>query len=149
MELSQFDICASASEPAFLQLVNPFTNEELHDEEGPVGLWLLGADSVEYQNVRKRHQNRRLARSTKKGRVEPVTVEEIQAETIEALSFVTVGIENLTLDGKPLEPTPHNARRIYERFDWVREQAVEFVEDRRARLGNSSTTSSAGPETTS
>lgn len=130
MDLSKIDLASAAEQGATMQLKHPVNGQLLFDGEGDhkkaITITLAGRDSERFQRAYRSIQNRRLGRRNK----EKQTVEQFENETIELLARATLGWQHITLEGAPLEFSEQNARRLYERLPWVREQIDEFIEDR-------------------
>jgi hypothetical protein len=75
-----------------------------------------------------------------------LTPEELEAEATDLLVALTHGWFLLAPDGSPIDLpfTAENARRIYDKVWWVREQVDEFAADRGNFTPPSSPTSSTG-----
>lgn len=129
MDFSKLDTATPANAGEALQIINPFTGEPL---EGTIIL-LRGADSAEFQRATKAAGNRRLESMTKKGAQNTVTIEALAKDTVEAFVAVTIGWSGIELDGKELDYSEANARKLYsdERFPWLVEQLDTFVGNRR------------------
>jgi hypothetical protein len=129
VDLSRFDVESGADKGSRLDLVDKFGK--------PSGEWifLLGADSREYDTRLSQHSQRRLDRLSKSmAGVGP---------KIEANEGVTEAIERLVVctkdwsfivgngEGKTKFPcTPENAEKIYRSSKLIREQASAFINDR-------------------
>lgn len=129
MDFSKLDTASPASAGEVLQIKHPATGETL---EGTT-IMLRGSDSPEFQVAAQQIMNKRLAAMNRKGTVYEVSAEVLLRDGIENLVAVTIGWEAIELDGKTLEFSTANARRLYsdKRFPWLREQVDEFVSDRR------------------
>lgn len=124
MDLSGFNTSKAASKPHFLQLSHPATGELLANEDGKkIGIDLLGADSSEYQNARRRWQTSRMSKRNKNP-----TIAEIEAAAIEWLAAVTVKFHNIEFDGE--KANEKAAADVYRDHAWIREQVEEFINDR-------------------
>lgn len=128
MDLSTLDVAAAAEEGAELHLRHPTTNELLFDgdDKVPVTITLAGADSERFRSAQRAQINRRLR---KRGR-EDATIEAAEADAIELLAASTLGWSGIALDGEDLACTPANAKKLYRRMSWVREQVDVFMADR-------------------
>lgn len=125
-DLSSLDTSTSAA--GEMTLFHPVEETPLKGSDGkPITLQLLGIDSTEHQRAQRTITNRRLARPNRA----KLTAEQLQAEMIEVLVACTVGwSDNFQLDGQAFGYSTENARTLYERFPWAREQADEFIGDR-------------------
>lgn len=128
MDILQLNPKKKANEGAFLHLQHPGTKAYLYEDDAqtkPVGLRLLGRDSDKFeQNLHKRVNdmisNKKAAQST---------AEKNQQESIAALADLTVGWENLSINGDS-NFSRENAISLYSQLAWVRESADEFVGNR-------------------
>ena len=140
MDLSSLDTQQKSDEGATMHLAHPVTDEPLWiDEDGqdpkPVEIDLLGVDSHKYTQAAHDQQSKRLKRAGRRGRID-VTGEEIEADQISLLVSCTTGWRNLVVDGETIPFNQMNARKLYARFTWMREQAQAFINDRSNFLGN-------------
>ena len=151
MDLANVDTIVAADEGAELQLRSPVDDAVLRDEKTgePVTVNLVGSDSKEYMKITHQIQNRRLGKRLGRGSRVKTTAEEIEADALELLVTSTKTWKHIILDGAELPCTPDNARKLYQRFPWIREQVDEFIADRTNFLGESSTTSRPLLNTTS
>ncbi len=125
IDLNAFDTRAGAEAGIELTLVHPKTGEPLTFAK----IRILGADSDAYRDLQMQMQRRaaeRMAR-TRKLNISP---EELEAQALDLLVAVTQGWSGLTLDGAPFEYSPENARKLYTRATWIREQVDTAVQDR-------------------
>ena len=138
MDLAKFDTRKTASEGVAMVVRHPQTDEPLVDEKSgrPVTITLLGEDSDVYKQVSHRSSDERLKKRVKKGRIE-IRTAEIERDALEVLVACTKDWDGIVLDGQGLEFTPDNARKLYTRIPFVRDQAAEFINDRANFLGNS------------
>jgi hypothetical protein len=122
-DLATLDTRKGGEDGATLDLKHPATGQ-------PIGatIALLGADSDAYNDkmleLQRRHMER--VRRNPKARRSP---EELLEDAIELLVAVTTGYD-LELDGQKLSFSAMNAQKLYTRFEWIREQADEFIRDR-------------------
>jgi len=124
-DLAQFDASA-ASSGSRMTIADPVTGED-------TDLWiqLQGKDSDEYRKAQRAIANRRLRQSQRRRNRFELTAEEIEEEALDLLVAVTIGwSDTLYLDGKPLPFSADNARSLYTRFAWLKEQVDRFVDDR-------------------
>lgn len=117
LKQSQMDFAA-------VEITNPATGE-------PTGIkiTLAGPDSDAYRKIAMKVQNEQLQYAMKnRGKT---TAERLAANALETLIGATVSWEGLAEDGKELECTPENVRRVYTEFPFIKEQVDEFLGDRR------------------
>jgi hypothetical protein len=133
MDLTQYEN-DKIDEGAVLHVRDPLTGSLIEDDDGQnaMTITLISADSREY--VRMQH---RISNSTIRGtKPRKVTLEEIEDSALQMLAFATKSWTGMVLDGAPLECNQINARMVYKRFPWIKEQVDEFVVDRSNFLGN-------------
>lgn len=91
-----------------------------HDDEQTdrVTIRVLGHDGTKWRAITRKRNDRRAKRGKKE-----LTEEEVEAENIEWAADITVGW-NLAERGQKLEFTPSEARRIYKKYPWIRDQVL-------------------------
>lgn len=136
MDLSQFDTSNKASAGAFLHLRDP-NGEPLFDEDTgeAVGVTLIGADAPEYRKAVQDQMDERLERSQRSGRLNVGSAKQLENEQINLLALATKDFHHIQLHGERLEYSELNARRLYQ-LHFVREQAQQFINNRKNFLGN-------------
>ena len=115
-----------ADEGATLELRHPET-EELIDG---MTITLLGQDSAVYRKIQLAKQQAALSRISKGKKAVDLDAEKLAEDGIDDLVKLTVAWEGFKLDGKELKLTPEHARKVYTEWQWIREQAQEFVASR-------------------
>jgi hypothetical protein len=133
MDISKLNVKASAEQGATLQLRNPFSGEELfNDDKSPMTISLLGRDSEPYRRTSRATANKNL----KAGRAAP-KVEKFEQDGVELLAAVTTGW-NIQFGNEMLEFSPAKVRDLYAdpEYRWVYEQVDEFVAERSNFLKN-------------
>ena len=120
MDLAKLDILSPANEGVWMELEHPVTGEPLG-----IKIKVAGVDSDYYRKEMRRQQNKRL----KKG-IRTISAEELENEVIELLVACTLDWEGIEYEGKVLECNKENARMIYKKFPWIREQVDNFINDR-------------------
>lgn len=131
-DLSSLDFATPAEEGADLVLRHPEDNSVLTNSKGKeMTITLRGKDSPSYTQVFHNLSNQRLERSlrTKKG-VTANAAQQMLNDDIELLAQNTTGWKNLEMGGKEYPFSLANARELYKKFAWIREQAHMFVDDR-------------------
>lgn len=135
-DLSALDSTTAANEGAVLHLRHPATGRPLEDAEGnPITITLAGSDSDAYRKAQRQITNRRLAETKRRGGLK-LTSEELEEEALDILAVCTLAWSGIVVEGEALACTAANARKVYQRFSWIKEQADEFIGDRSAFLGN-------------
>jgi len=106
----------------------------------PIGLriTLLGTDSETYQKA-VRAQQRSMQALLLKNRRHRVTAEEMEDNALDLLVALTRGWSPFNLDGQDYPYSPANARALYRRFGWIREQADQYAQERANFLPRSAT----------
>lgn len=120
MDLSTLEPTREGAEMA---VRHPATNAPV---EG-MSITLLGMDSERALRAQRAATNRRLKQGVQRMKL---TAEELEADGLELLAALTVAWKGVELDGKELPCTAENARMLYGKFRWLREQVDEFTGDR-------------------
>jgi len=136
--MEMFDTVAASERGAWLHLTNMITGQPAYadeDETAPMRIRLLGMDSAE---VRKRVKRRAAALTKRRGvklDIKRMSEEQIlgilnEGEGNQIMDAVdaTVGWENLTRDGKPLDYSYENAEWLYKSYPAILRQVQEFLE---------------------
>ena len=134
-DLATLDTRAACDIPSEIELKHPATSE-------PLGIFIsvLGKDSTPYKTAVKALRNaafKKAGMAQRKGqKVEFTTADDIDANSIDLVVAATVawrdGLNNkatLTIDGAEIACTPETAKAFYQRFEWVKEQIDEYIED--------------------
>ena len=136
-DFASLDIAAAADRGAELHVRDPISGQPLEVNGASVTIRLAGEDSGAYRHHERAAINRRLENRQRN----KVTAESLETDTINALAAVTLGWSNIGLDGQDLPFNQANARTLYRRFHWLREQVNEFVATRANFLPKLSTNS--------
>lgn len=136
MDFSKLDTTKHADEGAELELLSPIDDTVLRDEKTgeAVTIKVIGTDSKDYTKVYQKIQDRRIQKRFKKGKT-TITAAEMQEEAMDMLVACTKGWKHIEIEGKELAFSEDNARMLYTKFPWVREQVDAFVSDRANFLG--------------
>lgn len=123
MDLTALDVKAASEKGAVLHLKHPMTGEKLFDGDEPVTVTVIGRDSPSVRSAM-------LDIERRKAKGEDITKED---EGLELLAVVTLGWSGIEFDGKALEYSKSNARKLYSdpRTDWIGEQVGPFALNRR------------------
>lgn len=157
MDLSQFKT-TKATTGALLHLESPIDGRKLYyggnpvevitdsvldckpDATGykPVTISLLGEDSKEYQEAKRRMGDKRLndAIEALKRRNRKLSSEEIEKDTLDLLVECTVGWDGLYFNSSQTEFSKEAAKLLYTDNSWIRDQAEAFIGDRANFMGN-------------
>ena len=136
IDLSALDTKKGAEEGFKLDLRHPKTNE-------PLGIWIhvLGADSETYHEQMREFRRRR-TELLKRNMRATFSPEEAEAEGLDLLASVTrAWSEHMMLDGEKLIFSTGAARKLYERFAWIREQVDASIHERGNFLPGNGTSS--------
>lgn len=132
MDLSNFDVVAAAGNARTIEIFDP------HDNPTDITISVLGTDSDTYRTKERELQSRKRG----KKRLEELTDFQAQERNvITCMAHCTTAWTNVYEDGEPLECNTLNARRIYEKYPWLREQVIEAMRDRAEFLGEAEPTS--------
>lgn len=127
MDLLKIDTTPAANEGAVMEVRHPTTGEVLLDNGEAVTITLLGTDSDAFEKINDAAVNRRLKGT---GRLVPLA-EEQRVIAIEMLAGCTLAWKGIGVeDGKNLEFSRPNAKLVYTKFKWLRDQVDKFVGDR-------------------
>lgn len=115
-----------AEEGAVMEVVDPNTEEVIDG----MTITLLGQDSSVFKNLKRRKQNAMLARMAKGKKAAMLDADSLEKDSIEEIVALTVDWKGFELDGKKLPFNEENARMVYEGWEWLLQQAQEFVSNR-------------------
>jgi hypothetical protein len=115
-------------EGAEMTVMHPVEDIPLDGSDGkPVVFKVVGIDSEQYRAAQRSAQNRRLSKKTRM----KITAEQLEHEVLESIVACTVGwSNNFEVDGAAMKFSAENAKTLYQRFPWLREQVQDFIEDR-------------------
>lgn len=138
MDLSKYDTNKAANTGRFMHL--EFLGEPLYtDDKQKVGLFVKGTASAEFKGREKKLREAQLERVRlgRNGKVRGLSLADEEQRELYA-SLVTSYV-NVTLDGKKLPESADLQTTIglFERFRWLQEQVMAFVEDEANFLGES------------
>lgn len=123
-DLSKLDTSEAAETGAVLDVLHPTENTPLG-----IKITLAGADSDIYRKTINKSVNKRVQRM-KPGQSMPFTAEEQEESGITLLAACTLSWEGVLVDGQELPCDKENAKALYRRFPWIREQVDQFIGDR-------------------
>ncbi len=121
MDLSTLDTIAGSDEGAVMTVRHPATNEPIE------GMWIRVAGPDSTIAKQRRAMIRRKMRGSRSGQMDYNWLDEEARQTRVA---TTLEWRDISVEGKLLECTPDNVRKVYERFPWIAEQVDEFQADR-------------------
>jgi len=139
IDLGDIDTVKGSNEGFDVELYHPATNADTG-----IIITVLGKDSDAFQKTNKQQQKKRMDRLSKNGfrggKVAPPSQEEMDADSLELLASCTVGwktiidessgSETILLDGEELSFSLVNAKKVYKRFPWIKEQIDTAIGDR-------------------
>lgn len=127
MDLNDLDLTQSADIGAEMTVIHPITGLPLCDEDGNVmKLFLVGSDSKRLREAMKvRARSELMKRNPIK-----FDLDDAENKAAELLAACTLGWSHVIEGGVNLEFTNENAKRIYLKFGWLRQQADAFINDR-------------------
>lgn len=150
MDLKKLDVISGANEGADVRLKHPGTGDDLG-----IVIHVLGRDSAVFHDLADKQNKRRISRMTRGGvfRAQALPASEIEKDALELLVACTqywyteakvddAGTEveprkdSIEFDGQFIDGTAgnaqlaENARMIYSRLPWAREQVDVEVNDR-------------------
>lgn len=129
-DLSAFDSKSSANEGATMTVQHPTETRPLYNADGsPMTINFLGSDSADYRKAEDAALNAQFASGGRRGGATKLTAKQVWAQNLTKLVAVTQRW-NLTLDGEKPDCNEVNARRIFEKYPWLKEQGEDFVNDR-------------------
>lgn len=132
MDLKNLNTTTSGETGAWLHLRHPSTDELLFSddkEKKPMRIELCGADSKRFRKI-----NAQLVRKMQGKKKQ--TSDDIEDGVTEQLVGVTLGWQNIIMDGKEVIFDQLAANDIYSEYRWIREQVAAFVSDRSNFLAN-------------
>lgn len=124
MDFANLDTADLANEGAVMPVHGPDGQPVLQDDGTPATLTLLGDDSDVLVKFDRITTNAHLRGS------QTITAELAEAKQINRLARACVGWSGIVLEGKPLEHSEDNAKALFKRFRWLRQQAAMFISDR-------------------
>lgn len=122
VDLSAFDVESGADQGARLELIDK------NGKKSGEWIYLLGADSQEYQRRFNEQAQRRLARLQRPGG-QKITQTEMDEETIDRLVVCTKDW-SFNVNGEKVAVTPKSVEGAYRKSKLVREQVEIFINER-------------------
>ena len=127
-DLFDIDLGAAAEEGEALTVFHPTTKETMYFEEAgekkPIRIFVKGNDSPTF-----RRRMDFLLRKNGKNESKQASIAEMEEQSSDLLSTVTVGWEGVYWKGVPLECTKENAKMLYLERPWLRRQVDNFVSE--------------------
>jgi hypothetical protein len=128
-EISEFETTDTADMP----VKNPKTGKQmmLPGGKAPVTITLAGRDSEIYRKISRDLANRRAEVARAEGISEvQLSDAELDAEALDLLTALTLGWNGISSNKEPYPFSQENARKLYERLPWLREEVDRFVGNR-------------------
>jgi len=137
-DLSSLDTVKGSNEGFDVNLYNPSTNEDIG-----IIVTVLGKDSDVFNKISKQQNKKRMDRLSKNGfragKVASPSQDEVEADNIELLASCSTGWktvdgkdskDSIPIDKKDLPFSIENAKAVYARFPWIKEQIDVAIGDR-------------------
>lgn len=128
IDLSSIDTVAACNTGAEFQLKHPTTDDKLG-----VFITVVGKDSDIFREFQRKTFNRYMrdeALAKKKGKdVKIRSAEDLEDDSLDLLVACTLGWRNMVDAGQEVSFSPDEARRIYKKYPWIRDQVNEAVGD--------------------
>lgn len=124
MDFANLDTADLANEGAVMPVHGPDGQPVLQDDGSPVTLTLLGDDSDVLVRFDRITTNEHLRGS------KAITAELAEAKQINRLARACVGWSGVVLEGEALKHSEDNAKALFKRFRWLRQQAAMFISER-------------------
>jgi hypothetical protein len=123
-DLTNLDTVDAAEKGAVMEVLHPTDNV-------PIGMTitLVGVDSDVYRKTVNKSIDKRLQRM-RPGQSFPFSAEEQEENGLNLLASCTLAWEGVVVDGEELPCTKENAKALYRRFPWLKEQVDMFIGDR-------------------
>ncbi len=147
--LSDLDTAKASDEGRLLHFLNPGDGQPLWHEEPeepedgdfdkgiegkpgkpgkPFAFLMAGPDSKAWKSWQsRRFRADQEAIEKAKGKPIPDNFETRMERAVDLCASLTLGWETFELDGAQFEYSAENARKVFSRFEWMREQAERFV----------------------
>jgi len=131
IDLLTLDIVAKSDEGSEIELLHPVSKEPLE-----MFITVAGFDSKIATKFTRKLQNKRLAQMKKKKDLSfDLSQDDLDDGSLNLLAECTLGWRSsegadFLLDGKPLAFSKENAKKLYQRFPWIKEQVDAWVGDR-------------------
>lgn len=125
-EISEFETTDVADMP----VKNPKNGKPMMDGKLAVVIKLAGRDSEIYRKVSRELANKRAEAIRAAGADAQPTDDDLENEALDLLSALTLGWVGIAANGEPYPFSQENARKLYERLPWLREEVDRFVGNR-------------------
>ena len=127
MDLNTLNLSEGADIGNTMEVKHPVTDEVLLDDnKKPVTITLLGSDSTVLRDAMKNRARKQLR--TKKS--QSFDVDEAEKIGCEMLATCTVGWSGISENGSSVQFSHEAATDLYLKYQWLRQQVDEFINDR-------------------
>lgn len=128
MDLSKLAI--NPDETAALEIVHPRILEPLADDKGnTVVIHVFSPESEAMKNFERNTFNKAFKKMRGRRADSSVDYEQVQATVLERAVAATANWENIAFEGEELECNPKNARMLYQKIGWIKNQVIDFLND--------------------
>ena len=139
IDIGDIDTVKGSNEGFDVELYHPGTNADIG-----IIITVLGKDSDEFQKITRQQNKKRMDRMSKNGfrsgKVAPPSQDEIDSDNLDMLAGCTTGwkvidddgveLGTMLLDGDEVPFSTENAKKVYKRFPWIKEQIDTAIGDR-------------------
>lgn len=130
LDLTTLDTSTAAEAGAIMTVQHPVTGAVLTQDDGSaMTITFAGEDSERYRSATRAATNRRL-KAQQSGRQMQLSAEELENDALERIVACTIGWNGIGVSGEALPFSPDNARALFKKLAWLREQAEAFIGDR-------------------
>lgn len=129
MDFGQIDTAEDSNQGATHHVIDPYTDEPAYVNIGgadvPVTITVLGPDS---DKMRQYQSN--VMRSMMKRRRGQLNTDELQKRLTGQLVEAVVSWQGVMINGEEVECNRENCKELFEKHAWLREQLLEFQQER-------------------
>ena len=134
MDFGKFDLAAQSAAGYVYHVADPL-GVPLMNDGAPVTITVAGSDSPAYKNRQRELARTAAIDATGKSIAQAAADKIVPPDSshgfaMEMLVACTLGWQGITWNGKALAFTPENARMLYNRHEWLRENVASVVLDR-------------------
>ena len=128
MDLSKLAI--SSESTSTMEVVHPGTLDPLVDDQGkPVTISVYSPESEQMKDFERSMFNKAVKKMRQRRNQNSMDYEQIQSTIVDRAVAATAGWENIAFDGKELACNPKNARMLYTKISWIKNQVIDFLND--------------------
>jgi hypothetical protein len=129
MDLSSLSV--SSEDGANLELKDPLGEPILKPDGTPVTIKLQGSESAKWKKARNVAGNRYLQMANPRNAAQAKTMDELIGDLAFQLASVTLSWDGIVDESQEIECNLASAKKLYLKYDWLREQVEAFVNERR------------------